>query len=51
VPPRELVGHHPSGVVPVVCMLAAGISQARDEEIERRGMLTPTEEAQGLLLV
>ena len=45
VAPRELVDDHPAGVVPVARVLAAGVAEADDEQIQRRGALAPTEEA------
>ena len=45
VTPRQLVDDHPADVVPVVDVLAAGVAEADDEEIERRGALPSTEEA------
>ena len=45
VPPRELVDDHPADVVPVALVTRAGVAEARDEQVERRGRLAPTEEA------
>ena len=47
VPARQLVDDHPADVVPVRRMLAAGVAEACDEQVERRGRVAPTEEAQG----
>ena len=45
VSPGELVDDHPAGVVTVARVLAAGVAETDDEQIERRGALAPTEEA------
>ena len=50
VPARELVDDHPADVVPVALVLAARVSEAHDEQFERRGLLAPTEEPHGLAL-
>src|SRR5919197_2246327 len=42
VPARELVEHHPAGVVTVTRVLAARIAEADDEEVERRGAFAST---------
>jgi len=42
VPARELVDDHPSDVVSVLCVLAAGIAEADDEQLERRGPVAST---------
>src|SRR5581483_1594853 len=47
VPARELVDDHPPRVVPRTGVLAAGVAEPRDEQVERRGILAPTEEAHG----
>src|SRR5207249_3266007 len=45
VPACELVGDHPPDVVPRPLVLAAGIAEARDEQIERRSGLAATQQA------
>src|SRR6185295_7998261 len=54
-PARQLVEHEPAGVVAGPLVLASRIAEARDEQIQRRGALAPTEEAHlalvGALLV
>ena len=47
VAPRELVDDHPAGVVARGCVLAARVAETGDEQVERRGVLAPTEEAHG----
>jgi hypothetical protein len=42
VPARHLIHNQPARVVPRVLVLAAGVAQASDEEIERRGAFAPT---------
>src|SRR5262249_5146329 len=37
VPARELVEHHPARVVPVPRVLAAGVAETDDQQVERRG--------------
>ena len=41
VPARELVHHHPAGVVARLRVVAAGIAEPDDEQVERRGPLAP----------
>ena len=45
VPPRQLVEHQPARVVTGPLVLAARVAEARDQQIQRRGALAPTEEA------
>ena len=47
-PPRELVDDEPANVVARVLVLAPWISEASDEQVERRGALAPTEESHDL---
>ena len=49
-PPRELVHHHPADVVAVALVLAPGVSQPDDEQVECRGRLAPTKQPHGLAL-
>ena len=42
VPARELVEHHPPSVVTMPRVLAAGIAETDDEQIERRGAFAST---------
>src|SRR5262245_1577184 len=42
VPARELLEHHPARVVAVAGVLTAGIAEADDEQVERRGAFAPT---------
>src|SRR5687768_6801886 len=54
VPPCQLVGDEEADVVPRARVLAPWIAEAGDEEVERRGVLAPTENAQlalGVLLL
>src|SRR6266516_879300 len=44
-PPRELFEDEPAGVVPRPLVPAPGIAEPRDQEIQRRGTIAPTEEA------
>ena len=48
--PRELVDDHEADVVPVTRVLATGVAEPDDEQIQRRGRFASTEERQGLLL-
>src|SRR6185369_2119523 len=50
VPPRELVSDHEADVVPRRRVLTPGIAEPDDQEVERRGLLAPTEQAHGLAL-
>src|SRR5439155_4907554 len=43
-PARNLVEHHPAGVVPCALVLAPGIAEPRDEQVQRRGPAAPPEE-------
>ena len=45
VAPRELVEHEPARVVTRALVLAARVAEARDQQVQRRGLLAPTEEA------
>src|SRR3954471_8119848 len=48
VPPCELVGDHVADVVAVPRVLAAGVAEADDEQVERRGAIPPApRKAQG----
>ena len=51
VPSSELVDDHPADVVPILRVLAPGVPEAGDEKIQRRAVLSPTEEAHGSLPV
>src|SRR5215208_7048768 len=42
VPARQFLDHHPADVVAVAGIFAAGIAEADDEEVERRGALAST---------
>src|SRR5205085_1174390 len=46
VAPRQLVGDEPADVVPRPLVLAARVAEAHDEQVERRGGLASTEQAQ-----
>src|SRR5207253_1427871 len=51
VSPRELVDHHPADVVAVTDVFPARVSEADDEQVERRGAVgAPPEEAHWLAL-
>src|SRR5439155_14892094 len=50
-PGGELLRNEPAHVVPCGGVLAPGIPETRDEQIERRGALAPTDQAHGLALV
>ena len=50
VAPRELVDDHPAGVVAVACVLAAGIAETDDEQVERRPLTAGPEPHRGLAL-
>src|SRR5207302_4447856 len=51
VPAGELVRDHVADVVPVARVLAAGIAEADDEQVERRGAFAPPpRQAHGLSL-
>ena len=42
--PGELLDDHPADVVTIAGVLATGIPETRDEQVERRGALAPTEQ-------
>jgi hypothetical protein len=42
VPARKLLDDHPADVVPVSRVLAPGIAETYDEQVERRGAFAPT---------
>ena len=44
VPARQLVDDQPAGVVPRLLVLAAGIAEPRDEQVERRGGHAPAQQ-------
>src|SRR5829696_9896691 len=50
VPARELVRDEPADVVPGPLVLAPRIAETRDEQVERRGLLAPTQHAHRLVL-
>src|SRR4029453_9539955 len=50
VPPGELVGAHEADVVPRRRVLAPRVAEPNDQEVERRGLLAPTEQTHGLAL-
>jgi hypothetical protein len=45
VPFRQLVHDEPADVVARLLVFAARIPEPRDQQVERRGLLAPTEEA------
>src|SRR5215211_6811708 len=49
VPARQLVGDEPADVVPRPLVLVAGIAETGDKQVERRGLLAPTQQAHLLL--
>ena len=50
-PARELVGDHPADVVPRLLVLAPGVPETRDQQVERRDRLASTASAASAIRV